>query len=473
MPSVKCKSYLYNGGRAGDFVFESPIIKYTNYLQANTFYFYQILGKLYRWTLVNEKTNFLDENGISLDLPEQFLEAILSYYPLDRASDCFVGRLDNTPKRFKTSLAIFDCVNKTIVHRPIRTYNYILMDDFVYGFDEVNKELFKLNLQLEHVWTYKPEIDFLSSKTPIKYNNIIVSSLGPQQENRQLVEGKGHYSFSGGLIVGLNDADGSLVWKLDILNAADQMLLADDTLYVASLNEILLVSPESGQVIHIIDTQTSTPVDRDFGLTLYVDQSYIYYSHYDDALILIYDVNTYELVKRIELPEGYHAHQHNFYDKQTGKQYFSLYNRTQYVAQQPILEIDLSDLDSPIEFEQEPEMEVELITSQENSEEQELLITMKTPSLDDALRFGEIHTRDYAQWHSFNHMGMTFADRKPTENFNGIIRFIYSGCDQPADVVKQHLAMMEQRFEEWNAKEGFYSHIDKQQLTKLIATYVE
>ena len=143
------------------------------------------------------------------------------------------------------------------------------------------------------------------------------------------------------------------------------------------------------------------------------------------------------------------------------------------MAQAPILEIDLSDLVSPIEFEQEPEMQVELITSQENSEEQELVITMKTTSLDDALRFGEIYTRDQAQWHSYNYIGRSFADRVPTKNFNGIIRFIYSGCDQPIEVVNQHLAVMEQRFEDWNVKECFYSYIDKHQLTKLIATYVE
>lgn len=463
-------------GKTGDLIFNSGSINYVNYVnylqKFKEFQFYKILGRIYRRRVVKNKTTYIDEVGEALDLPEQFLEALFWYYPSDRESDCFVGLLENTPRRFKTSLAVFNCVHQTIVHRPIRTYNYILIDDFVYGFDKVNKELFKLNLQLEHVWAYKPDIEFLSSKTPVKYNNIIVNCLGPLQENRRLVEGRSHYNYSGGLIVGLNDADGTPAWQVELPNATDELSLHGDTLYVASLNEILVISPETGQVIHIIDTETSTPVDRDFGITLYVDESYIYYSHYDDALILIYDTHSYELVKRIELPEGYYANRHNFYDKENGKQYFSIYNRTQYVAQAPILEIDLSDLVSPIEFEQEPEMQVELITSQENSEEQELVITMKTTSLDDALRFGEIYTRDQAQWHSYNYIGRSFADRVPTKNFNGIIRFIYSGCDQPAEVVKQHLAVMEQRFEDWNVKECFYSYIDKHQLTKLIATYV-
>jgi hypothetical protein len=171
------------------------------------------------------------------------------------------------------------------------------------------------------------------------------------------------------------------------------------------------------------------------------------------------------------LPDEFHPRAHKFYNKHTEKHYFSLHNKSQFVAQAPILEIDPTDLDSPIEFEQEPEIKVELTASKENA--QELVITMNTSSLDDALRFGEIYTRDHAQWHSYNYMGMSFADRKPTKNFNGIIRFIYSGCEQKADVVNKHLRVMEKRFATWNENEGFYSFTNKDQLTKLIAEYIE
>lgn len=483
--SLQKSNYCVNAGDAGKLFFDNGKLTYIAYLEKNVAYrYFKFNSEWYKEYITDgvrpfsyipyqtKKFRLIDSTDKDLAISPEKLYCIINNRS-ERDEDFYASYIRDFPEKRKKSLAWFDPVTDEFQSSQQDLLGCTYKQGFFYGLDFIENEFVQIDRAFNRQWSFKPPVNISSISFPVFYPGLVLSFFGPIEKNRKLIDGKSHYSYSGGQLVGLNDADGTPAWQLEIPHATDGLLLHGDTLYVASLNEILLISPESGQVIHIIDTQTSTPVDRDFGVTLYVDKSYIYYCHHDDALILIYDVNSYELVKRIELPEGYHANRHNFHDKQTGKQYFSLFNRTQYVAQQPILEIDLSNLDAPIEFEQEPEMSIELCPSKDDAQVVELVIHMKTASLDDALRFGEIHTRDYAQWHSFNHMGMTFADRTPTENFNGIIRFIYSGCDQPTDVVKQHLAVMEQRFEEWNAKEGFYSHIDKHQLTKLVATYVD
>jgi hypothetical protein len=103
-----------------------------------------------------------------------------------------------------------------------------------------------------------------------------------------------------------------------------------------------------------------------------------------------------------------------------------------------------------------------------------LLITLVAESLDDALRFGEIYTRDEAQRYSYNYMDMTFQDLPfmPEPTFNGTIRFQYSGCNQSNGIVEEHFRVMEKRFTQWIETVGFYSCVDKMELTRLKAEYI-
>jgi hypothetical protein len=179
-------------------------------------------------------------------------------------------------------------------------------------------------------------------------------------------------------------------------------------------------------------------------------------------------------LKKIAIPEGYNIRGCSVTDKLTGKHYFSVRNRSQYVARSALLELDPNNLTDEITLEPEPEHTIELVPSADNENELELEITLNCASLDDALRFGEIYTRDYAQWHSHAAVSRTFAGREANPNFNGIVRFIYSGSEKSADVVKEHLAIMEKRFARWIDGEGFYaqpSTSNKNELTRLIAEY--
>lgn len=463
-------------GIGGNFVLNRGQVIYEEYLKNDQrFNFYKILGDVYRRYLISDKCVYLKDDGRMLEIKKEILDAIFPYYPLDREENVFLATIPNYPKRFKSSLAVLNCELECFIYKEVRSISDTLINGFVYGFDVNNKNVFKFDINLKAVWVYEPSFDCLRAKTPILIDNRVVIFIGPKLESRQLIKGRGQYTCSGGVLVGLNDADGSLAWERDMPNAVDNYQLVDDILYVASLNEILLINPDDGELINTIDTETSVPFDRNLGPSVYVDSSFIYYSHYDDAVILIYDVNTLALLRRIELPGGYYARGHNFHDEVSGKQYFTLANRTQYVAQGPVLEIDPQNLDEELEFEQEPDTDIQLKTSPENPDEKELVIKLTSESLDDALRFGEIYTRDEAQRYSYNYTDMTFQDRPftPEKNFNGVIRFIYSGCCKDSDTVNAHLRVMEKRFEKWNESEGFFSCVDKHKPTRLVAEYIK
>lgn len=147
--------------------------------------------------------------------------------------------------------------------------------------------------------------------------------LGPAQREQGVRDGQGYVSFAGGELVALNQADGALIWKREFPNAVDQFRLVDGKLYVLSLNEVLILDPDSGDELGKIDTQTSIPIERELaGSTTYVDQRYLYFTHHDDALLLVYDRETLQLVRRIEMPEGYRVKYHELHDTRTGEALF-------------------------------------------------------------------------------------------------------------------------------------------------------
>ncbi|WP_445361629.1 hypothetical protein ACJJIL_07970 [Microbulbifer sp. EKSA005] len=473
-PEKKDTLYLA-AGVGGNFKLKNGEVTYEEYLSDDQrFNFYQIAGSVYRRYLVSDRALFLNGSGGELNLPQEFLDVIFPAYPLVGEVNRFPATILNYPKKFKNSLAVFDVDSRNFVSKEVRSISDVLIDNFLYGYDVKAEHFFKYDLNLNEVWIYKQDFPSESALQPILIEGTIVTFIGPQVESRQQVEGRSHYAFSGGLLVGINDEDGSVVWEREMPNAVDIYQLVGVVLYVVSLKEILLINAVSGELINRIDTETTVPLNRRWGPFIYIDDSYIYYSHFDDRVILIYDIDSLTLQRRIDLPEGYYVRGHDFHDRASGKQYFSLVTHTQYVAQGPVLEVDPQHLDEVLEFESKLDMDIKLDYSPDNTAEKELVIRIACESLDDTLRFGEIYTRDEAQRYSFNYMEMRFQDRPftPEPSFNGIIRFQYSGCSQSKELVEEHLSVMEKRFSKWAEDRGFYSCTDKNQLTQLKAEYV-
>lgn len=476
-----------NASDAGKFYFDSGKVTYIAYSEKPVPYRYfkfrqqwyieHVTERVIPFSFIpykNKKITLKDLLGNELDLPAEKIYCIINS-DSDVEHDQFVTDISDYPNKGDDSLALYNSNTDLFSSAEFSLFGWVYRCNFFYGYNFLENELIKVDSNFDKIWLFEPSFDPVGPAKLVITDNKIVAFLGPKTEARNLVNGRSQYTFSGGVLVGLNDSDGSLAWEMEIPKAVDNYQLVDGILYVAALNEVLLINPKNGELINSIDTDTTEPFDRSLGPSVYVDESFIYYSHYDDAVILIYDKSSLALQRRIELPPGYYAKGHNFHDEVSGKQYFTLANRTQYVAQGPVLEIGPQNLDEEVEFEQEPNSEIKLQASPDNADEQELVIRLTSESLDDALRFGEIYTRDEAQRYSYNYVDMTFQDRPfmPEKSFNGVIRFIYSGCDQGAEVVNKHLRVMEKRFAKWNEKEGFFACTDKKKPTCLIAEYAE
>ncbi|MFT5760404.1 MAG: hypothetical protein ACI9LM_005190 [Alteromonadaceae bacterium] len=443
--------------------------------------FYLIDNQVYRQVdkLTGKKTKkLLNEAGKQPDLPIFFLDTITEkrVFPSNIIDNKFTVSLRNYPERRDESLVLFDLTSKQSQSMPSYSLFNRIVNNAIYSMEDRDRTLLKRDFNLNTIWQYNVDSPARSLRLWYAFisNGIFITFIGPAEKKSQIVNGNHEEGFSGGELIGFNDIDGSVAWRLEISDAVDAIKQVGQQLIIVSLAKILIVNTQTGKLVHTIETGAATPKYRVSAINLHVDEQYIYYTNSAESNLLIYDNSTYQRVKKVAIPEGYNIRECLSSDKLTGKHYFSVNNISQYVAQSALLELDPNHLTDEITLEAEPEHTIELVPASNNADELELQVTLNCASLDDALRFGEIYTRDYAQWHSHAAVSRTFAGREANPNFNGIIRFIYFGSEKPDDVVKEHLTIMEKRFARWVDGEGFYaqpSTSNKNELTRLIALY--
>jgi hypothetical protein len=447
--------------------------------------FYLIDKQVYRQVIKlpinfsgDKTTSLLNDEGKQPNLPEFFLDTITEkhVFPCNIINNKFTASLRNYPEKRDKSLVIFDLGSQQSKSMPSYSLFNRIVNNALYSMEDRDRTLLKRDFNLNTVWQYNIDspASFLSLEYAFVDDGLFITFIGPAETNAQVINGIAEEGFSGGELMGFNDVDGSVAWRLTIPNAVDAIKQVGQQVIIASLAQVLIVDSQTGKIEHTIETATATPTYRELAINLHVDEQYIYYTNAAENSLFIYNASTYQQVKKIAIPEGYNIRGCSVTDKLTGKHYFSVRNRSQYVARSALLELDPNNLTDEITLEPEPEHTIELVPSADNENELELEITLNCASLDDALRFGEIYTRDYAQWHSHAAVSRTFAGREANPNFNGIVRFIYSGSEKSADVVKEHLAIMEKRFARWIDGEGFYaqpSTSNKNELTRLIAEY--
>jgi len=478
-PDAVQKQRLYAGNgyfENNQFIYEA----YNNDFEYGQFYVIekQVYRRVDNLTGEKEKKLF-DEVGKQPDLPCFFLDTITEkhVFPSKIIDNKFTVSLRNYPEKRDKSIVLFDLVSKKSKSLPSYSLFNRIVNNAIYSMEDRDRTLLKRDFNLNTTWQYN--IDSPASSLRLWYafinDGIFITFIGPEEEKTQVVNGIPEEGFSGGQLIGFNDDDGSVAWQLEIPNAVDAIKQMGQQLIIASLTEILIVDSQTGSLLQSIATGTNKPFYRVLAIGLHVDDNYIYYTNTADSCLCIYSRTDYQLIKKLIAPEGYSVRHYMLTDKSTGKHYFNVNNISQYVAQSALLEIDPNNLTDEITLESEPEHIIELVPSADNANELELEIKLHSASLDDALRFGEIYTRDHCQWHSHSAVGISFIGREANPNFNGIVRFIYSGCKKPADVVNEHLTIMEKRFDRWNDGEGFYaqpSTRNKNELTRLIAQYV-
>ena len=93
-------------------------------------------------------------------------------------------------------------------------------------------------------------------------DGLFITFIGPAETNAQVVNGIAEEGFSGGGLIGFNDVDGSIAWKLEIPDAVDAIEQVDGQLIIASLAKVLIVDSQTGKLVHTIETGTKKPIYR-------------------------------------------------------------------------------------------------------------------------------------------------------------------------------------------------------------------
>jgi hypothetical protein len=467
------KVYI-SGCEGNSLFFDNGKISFENYEVHKTLgRFFCIGGNFYRRieiTLDEETTySLINDSGKAFNLPETIIKKMYSSSISSvNGYEAFIFRVRN--KGVNTTF-VFDFLSSSMIGESLDSFYSCILDGFVYGFDGKNHCFIKRDINLNKIWEQEVITSAAYAILNLKFHNRVISFIGPETSEFDLNTRR----ENGGILTGFSDETGMIVWELPIPEAIDDLGLYHDKLYVAIYDKLLIIDPETGDILTSIATNTSLPSYRVTSAHVFVDDSYIYFTHAEDELLLIYDLNSHELLYTIPMPQGYRIKGHHFTDNMTGKHYFTMHNLTQDVASFPSLEVDPLNFSTQVEFESEPDYTIELVAINHEPLAHEVVIKMQSSRLDDALRYGEIYTRDSASHHGYNHGGRTFGGRQPTPSFNGVVRFILSGCHEDEHLVLEKLSMMEKRFVHWNERypgaKGMYACIDKFKPVQLITEY--
>lgn len=250
----------------------------------------------------------------------------------------------------------------------------------------------------------------------------------------------------------LKSGDGKLLWEASFKYAIDDFLIHENKIFVYTFNQVHILNAASGELEHIIDNGRTRTIYKACARPpeLFIADGLLYMPWHDDSCIFVYRLSDYSLAGVIELPAGHHVMQWQLHDESTGQIYVTLHNRNEGFDfhRESLLQFHPNEIGQSIEIEQGPKTQIILKPCGDGK--QSLWVEMESPSLDDALRFGELHTQN----HAFIH-GHSQIDRNPpTEDFNGQVHFVLTGCTAPETEIQEKLEIMRKRFNHWADKEG-------------------
>jgi hypothetical protein len=360
--------------------------------------------------------------------------------------------------RIKSVFTLVDLRSEEVKQEDgVTSVNPYLLDNSILFFNKEDDHLYCQDHNFFTLWGFMPDVNFSDQNVrgPEVYNNLVIFSYGssrsesfpgPVYKGEQFADQRRSLDSN---LYALYLKDGSLCWHAVIPKTIDNMVLLGDRLYISSTNEIHVLNPKTGMAEQVIDTGLSIYVDqRPDSSSLHIQGDKLYFCHQVDACILVYNLNDFQLIKRIDIPAPYTIKGFEYYHEATGKLYFNLGPRfpREYYHMFPILELDPLELDSEIEIYRGPPVEIELLPSEDNVNEKEIWVTIRDVPLDEAMVYAEMHTEDQAYYHGTH--GILGVFHK-TDDFNGKVHFRYSGSDRPAEEVNEKLRILEQRFADW------------------------
>ncbi len=425
---------------------------------------------------------FEDGDGLRLSMLSELTCAIARKSLFNLIGDHVLINERNYPEKGESSLLVCDTKSGTFNYTQPRMTSSKIIGESVYGWNLVDREVKRWNLALTEVWSFKvlPECMVLNSGSyrswvPTEYKELFFLYLGHVADEQIDLHGERIRLYKRGLLYCFYKNKPEVKWQREFDYAVEDTLLDGDRLFVATSNLIEVLNPETGELIQRIDTEFNAKVSRGAGgelASLHVDGGFLYYCYRKESCLLVYDIESVELRYRLELPEGWCSWHFQFKDENTGRLYFDLilgpkggpdYHRN------AVLELHPDELGQPVKMESGPEVHISLQPSIDDSAKQEVWVEINCPSIDDALRFGELHTQNQAY---INGHTLITSHCEPNPKFNGIVHFRYSGSVLPTEVATEKMKTMEKRFKKWVEESSVYAGDNSKRVCRLDAQYV-
>lgn len=396
----------------------------------------------------------------NLNIAYPLLKAFLLSVKFHGGATTFIHCETSYPRWGKNTLFFFDLDSLNYVKKEYKHKKLNSTADGVFLCSHSN--IIKVGQDLEVVWE-SPDLKFSRNSYHGSYR---ASYVTPWRNSRVFFNGRARTevrldnpdsdfcdsNFKDGTLYCLDDLTGAKIWLCDFEYAIDDFLIHNNKIVVYTFNQIHILNADSGETEHIIDNGRTRTIYKACARPpeLFVVENFLYMPWHDDSCIFVYRLSDYGLEGVIDLPAGNHVKQWQLHDEETGQIYVILHNRNEGFDfhRESLLQFHPNEIGQPVEIEQGPKTQITLKPC--DNGKQSLWVEMESPSLDDALRFGELHTQN----HAFIH-GHSQIDRNPpTEGFNGQVHFILTGCQAPEAEIREKLDIMQKRFNLWADKEG-------------------
>lgn len=193
--------------------------------------FYTICGLDYRKAITASGSAHLvqvNKEKACLEIPEIIKTKLLEINWRVNINRYFSTYVRDYPDTGVNSILLYDMKKKVLASKAVNAISKSIFGDFLYGYDYSSKEVFKLNMQLECLWSYSPNFSPKGTNPIYQYKNTLITFIGPKEKKRSVVNGERVVEERGGILIALNDSDGSVCWELSFPNAVDEFKIINN-----------------------------------------------------------------------------------------------------------------------------------------------------------------------------------------------------------------------------------------------------
>lgn len=280
----------------------------------------------------------------------------------------------------------------------------------------------------------------------LKYEDTIIASIGYDQKKESRFSSRAIDAS----VCSIDVLTGELVWEFVYKDRLYNIALLDENRVVAQANNhIVLFSPKNGNLIDVIPAGFPEECEQgkklSFQSSMWLTDEFIVMTAFGslDSIdtIKFFDRNSLELVREENL--GRHDIRINgSYNRPfrvEGDLLFLAVSRKDYgLFLDNLLVIDLSNIESPLEYEAFPSIDVQLPSDLDGS----LRLTIFDAAWEDIVRFGE---RKLVM--ELKRVGKGYIDEQANPFFNGNVIFTVVRSTSDQDVLRRKLSMMKARLE--------------------------